>query len=80
MNNTERAQLVEDLRLVLAATAQLSEDEHQWVKLAIRKEAQTIAFRNSIIEKTVSSLLWSLLAAAGIGLLELIRSYVMTRT
>jgi hypothetical protein len=34
-------------------------EEHQWVKLAIKKEAQSIAVRQAIIEKSLASLVWA---------------------
>ena len=37
---------------------ELTQEEHTWVKLAIQKEAQTIKYRQAIIEKTLSGLVW----------------------
>ncbi len=45
----------------------LTEEEHRWVQLAIQREAQSIKFRDAVIEKTLASLLWA--AIAGIGYL-----------
>lgn len=44
---------------------QLSEEEQQWVRLAIKKEAQSIALRQAIIEKTLSGLVWAAVIALG---------------
>lgn len=43
----------------------LTQDERRWVRLAIQKEAQSIRLRQSIIEKTITSLIWSALVAFG---------------
>lgn len=43
----------------------LTQDERRWVRLAIQKEAQSIQLRQSIIEKTLTSLIWSVLIALG---------------
>jgi hypothetical protein len=40
-------------------TALLSDDEHRWVKLAIAREVQSIAFRRAVIEKTTLGLVWA---------------------
>ena len=42
----------------------LSEEEHQWVKMAIKKEAQSIEFRQAVISKTTAGLVWMAVAAA----------------
>jgi hypothetical protein len=53
--------------------ALLTEDEHSWVKLAIRREAQMIAFRTAVIEKTFIGLIW----AGIIGLGIIVREYAI---
>lgn len=44
--------------------------EHEWVKLAIQKEAQTIALRRAIIEKTLGGLVWAAIVGFGIIILS----------
>lgn len=44
----------------------LSDDEHRWVKLAIEKEAQSIAYRKKVIEHTTTGLVWAAIVGAGI--------------
>lgn len=58
MTPIERQEFISDIVQALA-TAQSSQHdtEHEWVKLAMQKEAQTIAFRKAIIEKTILTLL-----------------------
>jgi len=60
MTPDERHALIQDIvHAVKATEPNLSNDEQQWVKLAIKKEAQSIALRNAIIEKTLSGLAWA---------------------
>lgn len=54
---------------------QLSEDEHTWVKLAIQKEAQAIALRKAIIEKTLAGLIWSGLVGVGYVFLDFFKNH-----
>ncbi len=44
----------------------MSDDEHRWVKLAIEKEAQSIAFRKKVIEHTTTGLVWAGIVGIGI--------------
>jgi hypothetical protein len=48
---------------------QLSADESRWVKLAIEKESQSIDLRKAIIEKSLTSLVWSAIVGMGYILL-----------
>lgn len=50
----------------------LTEDERQWVRLAIQKEAQSIKLRQAIIEKTISGLVWMVV----VGFVAFIGDYV----
>ncbi|HQT82390.1 MAG TPA: hypothetical protein PLQ34_09500 [Ferrovaceae bacterium] len=40
----------------------LSDDEITWVRLAIQAEAERAKFRKAIIEKTLASLIWAVVA------------------
>lgn len=40
-------------------TANLSDDERQWVRLAIQREARIERFRSAVIEKTLTALIWA---------------------
>lgn len=51
----------------LAASHQLTAEQHQWVLLAIQREAQSIRLRQAIIEKTLAGLVWA--AVVGLGVL-----------
>ena len=71
MTPEERKEFAIDVAIALKAETQhaLSEDEQRWVRLAIQREAQAIALRQSIIEKTLTALVWS--GFIGIGILAL---------
>jgi len=58
-----------------ALPASLSDDELQWVRLAIQREAQSIKLRQAIIEKTITSLIWSAVVGAGLVMLDYLRSH-----
>jgi hypothetical protein len=58
MTADERLELIADLTAALKNSAHLSDEEQQWVRLAIKKEAQSIKLREAIIEKTLIGLVW----------------------
>ena len=58
MTSDERLELIADLTEALKSSAHLSDEEQQWVRLAIKKEAQSIKLREAIIEKTLIGLVW----------------------
>jgi hypothetical protein len=71
MTPTERQEFITDIATALREnTPSLSEDEMQWVKLAIQKEAQSVKLRQAIIEKTMTSLAIVVLAWLGSVILE----------
>lgn len=57
----------------------LTEEERQWVRLAIRKEAQSIKLREAIIEKSLAGLVWAGMLALGAVILEYAKSHGMWR-
>ena len=67
MTDEEQKQLaIEVASLIQSSFAppMLSVEEHEWVRLAIRRESQSIALRNAVITKTLGGLVW-----AGLGFL-----------
>lgn len=58
----------------------LSADEHVWVKLAIQREAQMIAFRRAVIEKTLIGLVWAGIIGLGIVVREYLIAHGMWRS
>lgn len=67
LTQEERAELVQELAQALACAThpQLSDEELRWVKLAIEVEGKKKAFRDAVIEKTITGLIW--LALLGVG-------------
>ena len=58
MNSDERSQLIKEITTAFAVHAPvLTDEEQRWVQMAIKKEAQSIAFRNAVIEKSIIGLL-----------------------
>lgn len=45
----------------------LSDDEIRWVRLAIEKDAQSIKFRQAVIDKTLGALIKTVVTAAFVG-------------
>ena len=76
MTPEERAEFIADVAAAIrVAEPVLSEEEQQWVRLAIRKEAQSIALRQAVIEKTLGGLAWSLIVGIGYLLLDFARNH-----
>jgi hypothetical protein len=76
MTPADRAQLIAELKDALALhPSQLTEEEQAWVRLAIQKEAQSIAFRKAIIEKTITGLVWSAVVGCGYVFLDFLRNH-----
>ena len=67
MSPEERLEFINDLTTALNKNSAptLTDDEQRWVRIAIQKEAQTIDFRKAVIQKTMSSLIWSALVGMG---------------
>lgn len=53
----------------------LTEEERQWVRLAIKKQAQSIELRQAVITKTLSGLAWSALLGFGYIILDFLRTH-----
>lgn len=68
MTQQEREELIAAIASAVrqhAADTQLTDDEQRWVRMAIKKEAQSIALRQAIIEKSLTGLVWSAIVAVG---------------
>jgi hypothetical protein len=67
MSPEERLDFINDLTTALNknSVSTLTDEEQRWVRIAIQKEAQTIDFRKAVIQKTMSSLIWSALVGMG---------------
>lgn len=68
MTPQEREEFIQDIAAAIrirATDTGLSDDELRWVRLAIKKEAQSIELRKAIIEKSLVSLVW--MCVLGVG-------------
>jgi hypothetical protein len=72
LNQLEKEELVNLLKEVISEAVEhhpLSDEEVQWVRMAIEAEARKAAFRKAVIEKTFVGLLSS--AAVGLAVYAL---------
>lgn len=60
---------------IKSQTGLLSEEERIWVKLAIKREAQSIQLRQALIEKSLTGLLWSAIVGLGLVLSEYFKNH-----
>jgi hypothetical protein len=58
MSPEERNEFITELVLQIKNVDSLTDDEQRWVRMAIESEAQSIALRKAIIEKTLAGLVW----------------------
>lgn len=68
MTKQEREELAAEIAAAVRLRvigAGLSDEEQRWVRLAIKKEAQSIELRKAIIEKSLVSLVW--MCVLGVG-------------
>lgn len=76
MTPDERAEFIADVAAAIrVAEPTLSDEEQQWVRLAIRKEAQSIALRQAVIEKTLGGLVWSMIVGFGYLVLDFVKTH-----
>jgi len=76
MNADERAQLIADLTVALQAVPkkELTEEEMQWVRLAIAAEARKIKFRDAVIEKSLTGLVWACVVGIGYVFMDFLQN------
>ena len=55
----------------------LSDEERLWVKLAVQEQAQRVKFRQAIIDKTLTGLVWGALGWIGLVLVEYAKAHGM---
>lgn len=79
MSPAERAELIAEIAVAIKAVppAQLTEEEMSWVRLAIQREAQSIALRRAIIEKSLGALAWSGIVGLGYVFLDFLKNHGM---
>ena len=69
------AEITQAIREADHAPKCLTEDEQRWVRLAIQVEAQRAELRQAIIEKSITSLVWSAIVGIGYMLLSYATSH-----
>jgi len=73
---TPNKELVAEIVCAIQETHKpLSDDEQQWVRLAIQREAQSIKLRQAIIEKTLGGLAWAAIVGLGWLLLDAFKNH-----
>lgn len=68
MSPEERQEFIADIAAAIrikSTDTSLTEEEISYVRLAIKKESQSIKLREAIIEKTLSGLVW--MCVLGLG-------------
>jgi len=70
LDDQTKSELMELLKTAVAEAVEhhpLSDEEIQWVRMAIKAEAERAALRKAIIEKTLTGLVW--MAVVGVATL-----------
>ncbi len=82
MTPEERSELIADIVLALAAAPkkELTAEELDWVRLAIAAEARKIKFRDAVIEKSLTGLVWSAILGFGYVLLDFLKNHGLKLT
>lgn len=78
MTQEERAEFIRELSEAMSiryTRITLTEEEINYVRLAIQREAQSIKLRQSIIDKSLTSLVWAVVLFLGSVLLEYAKSH-----
>lgn len=82
MSPEERAQLIAEIAVAVksAQNQELTDEERQWVRLAIEAEARKIRFRDAVIEKSLAGLVWSGILGAGYIFLDFLKNHGLKLT
>lgn len=79
MTPQERTEFAKEVAEALFACQppprELSDEEREWVRMAIQREAQSIALRRAIIEKSLSSLIWAAIVGVGYVFLDFLNNH-----
>ena len=77
MTLEERQQLISEIATAWQALPkkELTEDELQWVRLAIEAESRKIRFRDAVIEKSLAGLVWSAIVGFGYLFLDFLKNH-----
>ena len=82
MSPEERSELIAEIVVAIstAAKKELTEEELSWVRLAIAAEARKIKFRDAVIEKSLTGLVWSGILGAGYVFLDFLKNHGLKLT
>lgn len=58
------------------AGASLTADEREWVKGALRAQAERATLRRAVIEKTLGGLIWSMLMGLGYAIWQAVKAHL----
>lgn len=75
MTKEELLDLVKEAVSSSVVVHPLSQEEIQWVRLAIKAEAERAAFRKAVIEKTLIALIMAALGWLGYWLIDVFHTY-----
>ncbi len=75
MTPEDRNELITAITSAIKSSSQLTEEEQEWVRMAIQREAQSIALRRAIIEKSLSGLVWSAIVGCGYIFLDFLKNH-----
>jgi hypothetical protein len=77
MTPEERSILIAEIEAAVQSVKshELSEEELQWVRLAISAEARKIRFRDAVIEKSITGLVWAGIVGIGYILLDFLKNH-----
>jgi hypothetical protein len=62
----------------ISATKLLSDEEREWVRMAVKREARKEAFYEKIMQSTAVTAVWMLLAGVAGGLLIGMKEYMIS--
>tara|TARA_R110000822_G_scaffold56282_3_gene142333 strand:- start:358 stop:618 length:261 start_codon:yes stop_codon:yes gene_type:complete len=71
----ELAQLIKEAVQQTIDSHPLNPDELQWVRMAIKAEAERAELRKAVIHKSLAGLVWMMLAGAGAWLVDFVSSH-----
>lgn len=72
------AKMAEALKSAVASLPMPSEEEREYLRLATRAAARREKLQQAIIDKTLTAMVWTLLAGLAVGLWTLVKEYAIT--
>lgn len=77
MTPAERSEFAAEVAQAIqsAPKKELTDEELQWVRLAIEAESRKIKFRDAVIEKSLAGLVLAALSGTGYILLDFLRNH-----